>query len=325
MNTLISIIIPNYNREYLIAESLESIIAQTYQNWECIVVDDHSTDKSWEVVDGFCKKDKRFVQVRRPNNLSKGACSCRNYGFEMSKGSYISWFDSDDIMLPAKLEKQLRLAEIEKSDLVICQTRFFETDVSNLKHFWNANFAPKHDPLTDYITFRLAWSTNAPLWKKTFLESKDLFNINLTSSQDWEFHARMLSCDPKFSVVNKTLVFNRMHLKRIGVSENNNRNKIRFDSRLLVFDELMKKKFFNKEIKNYFRAFFMNQLKYVVENENYLELKLIPAIKWCTNSYKWHLNFYPRIVVYLFIFRTFGKRHLTYKYLIKQLVNQGRI
>ena len=84
LNPLVSIIIPNFNREKLIVETLQSIINQSYKNWECIVVDDHSTDNSWEIVKELCDVDNRIRQVKRPDNRVKGACTCRNYGFELS-------------------------------------------------------------------------------------------------------------------------------------------------------------------------------------------------------------------------------------------------
>ena len=79
MKPLVSIIIPTYNRAHLIAETLDSIIAQTYTNWECIVVDDGSTDPTDELMETYCKKDSRFQYYHRPKNRPKGANACRNY------------------------------------------------------------------------------------------------------------------------------------------------------------------------------------------------------------------------------------------------------
>ncbi len=325
MNPLISIIIPNFNRAHLISETLESIRDQTYKHWECIIIDDHSTDDSWAVVKGFCDRDERFKQVKRPNNLIKGACSCRNFGFELSKGTYINWFDSDDIMLPKKLENQILVAEKNNSDLVVCQTQFFEGSTSELKYLWNNTFTPKYDPLTDFITFRLAWSINAPLWKKSFLDDKELFNVTLNSSQDWEFHSRILSYNPKFNFLNRTYNLVRIHEQRIGINNNSQRRRTRLTSRLNVFDDLKKKDILNNEIKAYFKSFFINQLNYFYNNQKFLNSTLFPAIKSSTTIGNWYFNIYPRIAIYLIIFRIFGKRHLTYKYLIKEEINEGRI
>ena len=95
---IVSIIIPTYNRAHLISETLDSILTQTYTHWECIVVDDGSDDSTAELLAGYCKKDARFQYHQRPNDRPKGANACRNYGFELCKGEYINWFDSDDLM-----------------------------------------------------------------------------------------------------------------------------------------------------------------------------------------------------------------------------------
>ena len=103
-NPLISIIIPTFNRAHYIQETLDSILNQTYINWECIIIDDGSEDNTQEVLAKYLKKDVRFQFHIRPENRPKGANSCRNYGFELSKGDLIKWFDSDDIMLPNHIE-----------------------------------------------------------------------------------------------------------------------------------------------------------------------------------------------------------------------------
>ncbi|WP_372938266.1 glycosyltransferase family 2 protein, partial [Seonamhaeicola sp.] len=86
---LVSIIIPTYNRAHLIGETLDSVLAQTYTHWECIVVDDGSSDHTSQVVATYCKNDARFQYHQRPLDRPKGANACRNYGFELSKGEYI--------------------------------------------------------------------------------------------------------------------------------------------------------------------------------------------------------------------------------------------
>lgn len=324
MNPLVSIIIPNYNREYLISETLDSIIAQTYKNWECIVVDDHSTDSSWSIVADFCKLDKRIRQVKRPDKLLKGACSCRNYGFTLSKGAYINWFDSDDIMAANKLELQVLELIHNSADLSICQTQFFEGGIHNLKKYWNSHFTGTFNSLTDFITFRLAWSTNAPLWRKSFLEKKELFNVFLSSSQDWEFHVRLLCDHPKKKVLNDVLVFNRIHDSRIGVKKNSTRKGVRFNSRVLAINEISKRQLMNVEIKKYFNSFFMNQLKQINTFTPIQFKELVSIIKQNTKKVNWYFNIYPRIVMYFLVFKMVGKRLFAYKLLIQQVINDNR-
>src|SRR5690606_36556858 len=116
---LVSIIIPTFNRAHLIGETLDSVLAQTYQNWECIVVDDGSTDKTEATVGAYLKRDARFRLFKRPDHKPKGANACRNYGFEKSKGEYVQWFDSDDLMHPEKLTIKIKYAFSQRADIIV--------------------------------------------------------------------------------------------------------------------------------------------------------------------------------------------------------------
>ena len=93
MNPLVSIIIPTFNRYDYIGETLESVIMQTYRNWECIIVDDGSSDYTSQLIDFYCEKDNRFKYFTRTKDLTKGANSCRNLGFKKSSGKYIQWLE----------------------------------------------------------------------------------------------------------------------------------------------------------------------------------------------------------------------------------------
>jgi glycosyltransferase involved in cell wall biosynthesis len=100
---LVSIIIPTYNRAHLISETLDSVLAQTYKNWECIIVDDGSNDNTDEVVSEYVKKNNRFKFYHRPDEHLPGGNGARNYGFKMSKGEYVNWLD-DDLFTDSKTE-----------------------------------------------------------------------------------------------------------------------------------------------------------------------------------------------------------------------------
>ena len=130
MNTpLISIIIPTYNRAQLIKETLDSILGQTYANWECIIVDDGSTDTTLVTLENYCNKDSRFQFYSRPKNRVKGANACRNYGYSKSKGEFIQWFDSDDIMHTNHLEEKMKVFEQNPNlDFVVCNYKTFLVD-----------------------------------------------------------------------------------------------------------------------------------------------------------------------------------------------------
>src|SRR5690554_2562574 len=108
MTKLVSILMPLYNAEKWLAQTIESVLAQTYSNWELIIVDDGSTDNSYEVAQCFAKKDSRIKVYKQKN---KGACAARNKAFELSKGEYIQYLDADDLLSKNKIELQLKALE----------------------------------------------------------------------------------------------------------------------------------------------------------------------------------------------------------------------
>src|SRR5690606_12284070 len=110
-SVLVSIIIPTFNRAHLISNTLNSVLNQTYTNWECIVVDDGSSDNTKEKVEKFLEKDKRFKFFQRPNDRLPGGNAARNFGFEQSKGTFIHWFDSDDLMHPDNIKVKVEQFE----------------------------------------------------------------------------------------------------------------------------------------------------------------------------------------------------------------------
>ncbi|GHU02627.1 hypothetical protein FACS1894147_04910 [Spirochaetia bacterium] len=111
---LISIITPNYNSEAFIEATIESVLAQTYQNWEMLIVDDCSTDGSYDIALRYAENDKRISVHRMEENT--GAALARDKGIELAAGEYIAFLDSDDMWLPEKLEKQLAFMQKNNCD-----------------------------------------------------------------------------------------------------------------------------------------------------------------------------------------------------------------
>ena len=106
-NDLVSIIMPSYNTGGYIKNSIESVLAQTYENWELIIVDDCSTDDTDGIVGQFSDKRIRYLK----NKKNSGAAISRNYALREAKGRWIAFLDSDDLWLPEKLEKQIAFME----------------------------------------------------------------------------------------------------------------------------------------------------------------------------------------------------------------------
>ncbi|GHU55150.1 putative teichuronic acid biosynthesis glycosyltransferase TuaG [Spirochaetia bacterium] len=110
----VSIITPNYNCSRFIAQTIESVLAQTYKDWEMIIVDDCSTDGSYEIALEYTKKDSR-IRVY-PMEHNSGAALCRNKAIELSQGQCLAFLDSDDLWMPEKLEKQLKFMQENDCD-----------------------------------------------------------------------------------------------------------------------------------------------------------------------------------------------------------------
>lgn len=127
MNELVSIIMPSYNTGNYIRESIESVLNQTYQNWELIVVDDCSTDNTDDVIAQF--DDKRIHYLKNHQNF--GAAISRNYALRKAKGKWIAFLDSDDLWKPEKLEKQIDF--MKKNNYAFSYTNYEEIDEQGRK------------------------------------------------------------------------------------------------------------------------------------------------------------------------------------------------
>ena len=106
MNDLVSILIPTYNTEKFIRSTIESVQNQTYTNWEMILVDDASTDKTVSIIEEFAQKDSRIKLFKLPENRGNGFA--RNAALEKATGKYIAYLDADDLWFREKLEKQIQ-------------------------------------------------------------------------------------------------------------------------------------------------------------------------------------------------------------------------
>lgn len=123
---LVSIITPSYNSSSFIAETIESILSQTYLNWELLITDDCSTDRSVEIIERYIQRDSRIKLFRLEKNCGAGVC--RNRSISEAKGRFIAFCDSDDRWCPEKLEKQL--AFMREKDCALSYTSYMTCDES---------------------------------------------------------------------------------------------------------------------------------------------------------------------------------------------------
>lgn len=190
----VSIIIPTYNRSHIIAETLDSILSQSYEDWECIIVDDGSTDQTEALIDQYLRKDNRFKFYYRPDNRLKGANACRNFGLEKSKGEYIMFLDSDDVCECFCLEERLNTIKAHPSiDLLIRDTSLL---IENIKHNFSINKDPENNSSENYLkmflSYTIPWPIMACLYKKSSIRNCK-FDENLKRFQDLSFNIKVLS------------------------------------------------------------------------------------------------------------------------------------
>lgn len=193
---LVSIIIPTFNRASIINDTLDSILDQTYSNWECLVVDDGSTDETKKVIHNYALKDTRISALERPPEKSKGANSCRNYGLSLAKGDYVVFFDSDDIMAMTCLEKRVEtFNKYENKDFLVFSMGIFKKkyayEIPSNRKVVNL---PLDKTIEDFIlSVALPWNVCRPIFKMSLIQNKIGFNEKIHNFQDDEFHIRLLS------------------------------------------------------------------------------------------------------------------------------------
>jgi len=275
---LVSIIIPAYNRAHLIDKTLDSILAQTYQNWECIVVDDGSKDGTENVVKRYCNNDKRFRFYHRPQNHLSGGNGARNFGFEKSTGEYIQWFDSDDLMMPEMLQQKIDEIVRINCDCVVARGAEMLDEIKktyNLK--WKLFEA--EDSALEHIKGNLVFGTNGPLFKKSYLINKKLFDEELKIRQEWEFFSRLLMIGLDFRIVNEVLYLYRN--EQDGIRKNISKEKFLYQNKALrkiivylnTFRPLDSATEF--EARKYFFAITKLNYKRALKNKYYSVLKYI--------------------------------------------------
>lgn len=210
----VSIIIPSFNRESLIGETLDSVLNQSYQNWECIIVDDGSTDNTKEVIFSYLLKDNRLKYYDRPNNYKSGGAGARNFGFDIAKGEYIQFLDSDDLLHPQKLEIQINsLEKNRQANYSVCENLVFKDNPSNGLNSWFNSKSDSNERLYTYVIKKLGIQTASPIFRRRFLEEiksdSGLFDQDLLQSQEWELYCRIIEKDSHYLYIPDVLLFIR--------------------------------------------------------------------------------------------------------------------
>lgn len=227
MKPKVTIIIPNFNRVNLLKESLLSVESQTFTDWECIIIDDGSTDNSINLIESFTEKDNRFRLIIR-DKKPKGASTCRNLGILHSKSEYIVFLDSDDLLSSTCLQSRLSFMEGNKSlDIGVFPALGFKEKPGDYNLLWNIlnkQETPSH--LHRFLRGDTPWATLSCIWRKSFLEKIGGWDQEASCWQDWELHIRALLENAQYSCCDtKPDSFFRCDHEYFSIGKNENREK----------------------------------------------------------------------------------------------------
>ncbi len=193
-STRASIIIPLFNRSDLIADSLDSIKGQSHKDFECIIIDDHSTDDSFDLARKLTAGDDRFIVKRRTSDV-KGAPSCRNEGVSMANSEYLMFLDSDDLLAEKCLEERISLfRDHPELDFIVTQIGIFKDDPRRVTHYWND--LKGDDDIVNFLQAN-GWQTSSSFFKTDFVK-QFRYDEQASSWQDIEFHLRVLLSGPAY-------------------------------------------------------------------------------------------------------------------------------
>ncbi|MFT4851462.1 MAG: glycosyltransferase involved in cell wall biosynthesis [Sediminicola sp.] len=207
---MISIIIATYNRAAYIEETLKSIQNQTYTDFECIIVDDGSTDRTEEMVLEFVKNDKRFNYLHRPDNVAKGANYSRNYGYTFSKGTHIKFFDSDDVMLPHHLETSMKYFEKGDYDFVVGDCINFDT-TGLLERPYEIDRKTAVLSAMNFAQFKIAWITNDLLVRREYADQVAFICGTKDQATEYQYNIKLLLLTQNGYLINEVLTYRRIH------------------------------------------------------------------------------------------------------------------
>lgn len=219
----ISVIIPNYNRESLIGETIANLLAQSLPPHEIIVVDDGSTDKSVEVIRSFGGKVKLIEQA------NQGPGTARNAGLKIASGEFIQFQDSDDLFCLNKLEAQARSLQADAADICFSpwvKLKFSGKNVSLEDQVLQQKMPPTGLSLPCW--WLRGWSTvfQSLLFRRSFLEKVGGYRTDLMPSEDTELFFRLLTSNPKVAFTDETLMLYRLHnVNKITQDEGTSRHR----------------------------------------------------------------------------------------------------
>lgn len=244
MAGLISIILATFNREDFILDALKSIQNQTYTNFECIIIDDGSTDNTSRVIIPILE-DSRFKYYNRNVLYNKGLSGCRNYGLDLAKGNYISFCDDDDIMHPQNLEICINHLKSSSYSFVHFKKKSFTStlpEIKLLKRIKTEDTLDSND-IFEIISHKTGLASCTVMWKYNSI-GKERFDENLMFAEELELYTRIISKGHSGLIIDEYLYFNKKH-SNSNTGEFWSGNRVRQESLILSYKSI----FYNLSVK----------------------------------------------------------------------------
>lgn len=210
---LVSVIVPCYNYAHFLGETLDSVIAQTYTNWECLIIDDGSTDNTKEVADNYCKKDSRIKYIYQSN---QGLSAARNKGIDEARGEYIQFLDSDDLITSEKLRHQATsFSSNDQVDMIYSNYHLMTADGSKRWGVEATNWiVMKHEPFKEFLHYWEKGFTipiHAYLFKKSCFTKWGKFDVALPTHEDLALQLNFSLYGAKYKMIDEVSSIYRVH------------------------------------------------------------------------------------------------------------------
>ncbi len=186
----VSVIIPTYNRAHMVGRAIRSVLNQTYQDFELIIVDDASTDNTEEVVKSFNNERLRYIRLRENSGSSVAP---RNTGIEIARGEYIAFLDSDDEWLPEKLEKQIDKFKSVSLDVGLVYSGCVGVSERTGETLFKFMHAKRGDVFSLMVERNIVGGPTV-LVKRECFQKTGLFDKGFLSFQDWDMWIRIAKC-----------------------------------------------------------------------------------------------------------------------------------
>ena len=236
---LVTVLMSAYNGEKYLAEAIDSILNQTYKNFEFLIIDDGSTDRTSPILEDYSKQDKRILVLKNKENI--GLTKSLNIGIKIAKGKYIARMDADDISFPERFEKQVLFME-NNLDVVVCGAW---AEVFDDKNKYLNKTPITNEAIKAALFFTSALIHSSVILRMDVMFKKQLmYNENCTYAQDYELWCRMA---PKYKFANipQVLVKYRDHLGNISSKNKTVQDKISFGISLNQLQNLLSRKSFS--------------------------------------------------------------------------------